>query len=131
MKISHFRQLRVLELLVNLPGSAHEILFSSITSTELCKIIILTGQVYDWTGSLRRMELWAWIDTQLSELVDRLRAMGHSHTLEAELRFTRLEGNLSEYNFTKFLPQFREKGVLIVIDVAPGGGIIHSSTNNR
>ena len=127
MTISHFRQLRVLELTVNLPNSTHEVLLSSTASTELRKVIIRTGRAYDWMDFLRRTKLWTWIDKQLSELVDRLRAMGHSHTLEAELRFTQLK-DLSEYDFTKFFPQFREKGVLKVIDAAHGGGVVYSSS---
>ena len=117
--------------MITAPRSTPEILISSINSTEFRKVIILTGKAQDWRYFLRRMGLWAWIDKQLSKLVDRLRAMGHSHTLEAELRFTQLKGDLSEYDFTKFLPQFREKGVLTVTDAAHGGSVVHSSIYDR
>ena len=61
----------------------------------------------------------SWIEKQLCELVDRLRATGHRHTLEAELRFPHLNGDLSEGDFAGLLPEFREKGVLT--DATPGG----------
>ena len=80
---------------------------------------------------MQQMELVTWIEKQLCELVDRLRAMGHRHTLEAELRFSRLKGDLSEGDFAELLPEFREKGVLTVTNTSPGGGVLHSSTHKR
>ena len=46
------------------------------------------------------------IDDQLSELVDRLRAMGYRYTLEAELRFLRVVDNPELLDYTTFLPKF-------------------------
>jgi len=114
-----------------LPSSAHEDLLSSITSTDFRKIVIRAVHVRGQRVLLRRMELWASIDRQLCELVDRLRTTGHCHTLEVELRFTHTEGDLSEICFTKFLSGFREKGVVTVIDATCGHRVLHSSTHSH
>ena len=110
MTIRNLRQPRELELVAVSPISAYQTLLFSITSTELRKIIVLTRDICNWRIFLRWTESWASVDKRFCELVDRLRAMGHRHTLEVELRFTHTEGNLSEVCFTKFLPGFREKG---------------------
>jgi len=131
MSIRHFRQLRELELMT--PGSTYETLLSSITSTKLCKIVINMRHVCSWWVSLQRMELWAPFDGQLCGLVDRLRAKGHRHTLEVELRFSCIRGDPSEVDFTKLLllPRFREKGVVTIVDARHGNRVLHSSTRNR
>ena len=55
------------------------------------------------------------MDKRLCEIVDRLRAIGHSHTLEVELRFTRVEGDPCKIDFTKVLSGLREKGVITIL----------------
>ena len=77
------------------------------------------------------MEGWTQlIDKQLYVLIDRLRATGYRPTLEVELRLLEIGNELRDYGFTKFLPEFKEKGVLTIIDAADGG-LLHSSTHNR
>ena len=130
MTIGKFQQLRELELASIWPNSTHEILLSSITSTELRKVIFsMTWE--DWGISLANMQGWdSIIDKQLCGLVDRLRAMGYHHTLEAELRVVkrgRLDSGSGGYGFTRYLPKFREKGVVIVVDAANGDQVVHSS----
>jgi len=63
------------------------------------------------------------MDEQLCELVDRLRGTGYYHTLEVELRLGKLGRRGSdrgddpgECDFTEFLPRFREKGVVTILD---------------
>ena len=131
MTIRHFRQLRELEMTINLASSRHKDLLPSITSTELHKIIILAKEVYDWRVFLPQMEPWTSMDKQLCEVVDRLRAIGHCHTLEVQLRFTQVEGDPSKNGFAYVLPGFREKGVVTIIDGACGGLVHRSSTHNR
>ena len=78
------------------------------------------------------MEEWAFIDEQLCALVNRLRAMEYRRTLEVQLRLMRVGGDPAKtYDFTRFLPEFREKGVVTVIDVVRGDQVLHSSTRNR
>jgi len=63
------------------------------------------------------------MDKELCGLVDRLYGMGYCHTLEVELRLGKL-GQVQNfrgddpggYDFTKFLPRFREKGVVTIAD---------------
>jgi len=122
-EIGDFRQLRELELTVALPSAAHKVLLSSITSIEFRKVTFSVCYMSDWGQYL---EEWALIDRQLCELVDRLRATGYRHVLEVELRLTET-GDPGENDFTEFLPKFREKGVVIVVDAVHGDRILHSS----
>ena len=110
--LRHFQQLRELEL--DLPDSNCQVL-PSIASTELREVVIRAGNIDDWWPP-PRMELGAWADKQLCELVDRLRRIGHRHTLEAKLRFECREVSVSGIDFTAFLPRFREKGIVTIVD---------------
>ena len=77
------------------------------------------------------MEEWAFTDKALCKLVDRLRAMGYFHTLEVELRITKIGDGPGGYDFTKFLPEFREKGVVTIIVAVNGDRLLHSSAGNH
>ena len=125
LRFSHFQQLQKLQL--RLPTSGSKIL-SSITSTELREVVILAGKIGDWWSS-PRMELGAPADDQLCELVDRLQRMGYRHTLEAKLRFKLAEDDVSGIDPTAFLPRFREKGVVTIVDDARDR-ILHSSARS-
>lgn len=114
-----------------LPGSYHEVLLSSITSTDLQRIIFPVKQMESWDVFARRMEEWVLIDEQLCGLVDRLRAMGYRHTLEAELRLVAVEGGPGGYDFAGFLSKFREKGMVTVVNAVRGDRVLHSSIHNR
>ena len=126
--LGHFQQLRKLELA--LPGSDSQV-FLSIASTELREVVIRAGSLGDW-WTPSRIELGASADEQLCELVDRLRRMGHRHTLETELRmrFECREVDTSGIDFTAFLPRFREKGIVTIVDNACNR-ILYSSTSDR
>lgn len=85
----------------------------------------------DWTDPARQVNAWARIDGQLCGLVDHLHAMGYRHTLEAELRLRPgVGGGPEECNFSRLLPEFREKGVVTVVDVVCSNQVLHSSTHN-
>ena len=73
------------------------------------------------------------IDRQLCGLVDRLRAIGYSHTLEVVLEPTEYEygAHPGRYDFTKSLPRFRERGVVVVIGTVHGDRVVHPSTYSR
>lgn len=73
------------------------------------------------------MERWASVDKQLCRVVDQLRMMGYCHTLKVEIRLTKISEVPGELDFTMFLPEFREKGVVTVIDVAHSDRVLHSS----
>ena len=80
---------------------------------------------------MNQAEEWAFIDEQLCGLVNRLRAMGYRRTLEVELRLMKVEDGAGGYDFTLFLPKFREKGVVTIVDVARGNQVLHSSIHER
>ena len=129
--IEKFQQLRELELVVAWPSSAHEVLLSSITSTEFRKVIFPMGWTKDRRSFAQRMEEWNLvIDKQFCGLVDRLRVTGYGHTLVVELRLMEFGVDPGGYDFTEFLPKFREKGVVVVIDTVHGDRVVHSSTDN-
>ena len=132
MTISHFRQLRELELQrVDWFGSAHESLLSSITSPELRKIIFPLSRAEDRNTFLHRAEVWTSIDRQLYELMARLGRTGYRYVLGVELRLSTAVTGDMEHSFTKILPKFREKGVLTVVDTVHGDLVLHSSTHGR
>ena len=113
------------------PRSSHKFLLSSITSTELRKITFLTKYMDDRDLFSRRMDAWVLIYKSLCRLVDWLRSPGNHHTLEVELRLTNIEDFPEEPNFTKFLPEFREKGVVTIKDHAHNDRVLYSSAHNR
>ena len=108
----------------------HGALLPSITSVELRKITFRVGCVDDWARVARYTEDWGLVDRQLCELVNRLRATGYGHTLEAELRLMAVEGDdeSGKYDFTKFLPKFRERGDVAIVDHADR--VLHRSVTN-
>ena len=127
MTIDKFQQLRELELVVIWPSSAHEVLLSSITSNELRKVIFSMGSAIGPRSFAQRMEEWNLvIDKQFCGLVDRLRATGYSHTLEVVLRLMEF-ADPGGYDFVEFLPKFREKGVVVIIDDIHGDRVVYSS----
>lgn len=114
------------------PGSTYKTLLSSVASTELRRIVIHTRLVCGLgISSQRVLQLWAPVDGQLCGLVDRLRAKGHCHRLEVELRFSWIIGDPSRVDFTKLLPGFREKGVVTIVNAKHGNQVLHSSTHSR
>ena len=111
-----------------MPDSDSQVL-SSTTSTELREVVIQAGRIgYWWPPS--RIELGAPADEQLCELVVRLSRMGHHHTLEAKLRFGFTENDVSRIDFTTFLPRFREKGIVTIVDDTRNR-ILYSSAGDR
>ena len=132
MTIGGFQQLQELELAAGHPRSQNYIrLLSSITSTELRKVTFLAKQTRDWIIFAWRMQEWDFIDNALCRLVDRLRAAGYCYTLEVELRLTRIGDGPGTYDFTKFLPEFREKGIVTIIVAVNGDLLLHSSAHNH
>ena len=126
--IQDFRQLQKLELEVTPRSPPNRTLLSSITSLELRKIIFSAECVGGWdvhTGLKER----ALVDKQLCELVDRLRVAGYHHILEVELRLTRAGDDPGKYDFTKFLTEFREKGVVTAVG-QPDSSFFHSYFNH-
>jgi len=132
--VSQFPQLRELELVVNWTNLAYEALLSSITSTELRKVIFSVRDRREWDVYAERLDVWILIDRLLCELVARLGGMGQRHTLEVELRLTGVEIDVEKRTlFTMILPEFRSIGVVTIIDVDPiyGDRILHSSTHRH
>ena len=118
MTIRDFEQLQELELRLDWQATNYHIL-TSITSLKLQKVIFAT-KVFHW-------ETRPWIDRQLCELVDRLRVTGYRHSLEVELRRTAVGDDQGEWDPTKLLPEFRERGVVTVVDAANGDRLLYSS----
>ena len=132
MTIRDFRQLRELELVTSRPRSPHRVIISSITSIELRKIIFPMRHTYNRMFFVQHVDLdWGLVDEQLCGLVDRLRATGYRHTLEVELQLTVAEGDPGDWDYTRFLPGFREKGAVTIVDAARDNLLLHSSTHTH
>ena len=116
----------MLELAEASPSSAYQTLLSSITSTELQKIIFQVSHIDYRQRFGTKLEGWVPIDEQLCQVVDQLRTKGYNRTLVVELRLGKVGSDIEKYCFAKFLPKFREKGVVTI--VANGDQILHSST---
>jgi len=129
--IDNFQRLRELELKVTQPTSSYTTLLSSITSTELRKITFIVWYAHNWRTFAQRMKEWAYVDKELCKLVDRLRERGYRHTLAVELQTMTVGDNPGKYDFTSFLPEFREKGIVAIVDTAQGDRILHSSVHSR
>ena len=125
--VRNFQQLRELEILVTRPNYYHKVTLSSLTSTKFRKVSFLVWYMHNSRVFAQKMEEWGLIDKQLCGLADRLRAMGCCRTLEAELRLTKVRDSPGKYDFTQFLPEFREKGIVTIIDAAHGDRLLHSS----
>ena len=127
--ISDFRQLRELELVVIWPSPPHKVPLPSITSTKLRKVVFRVKYVLNSATLAQGRERWALIDEQLRGLVDQLCAAGYPHILEAELRFAKVVGHPVECNLADFLPEFRKKGIVTVID-ENSGDCLHTFTHS-
>jgi len=79
----------------------------------------------------RHMEAWVPIDEHLCRLVDWLRLVGYRHIPEVELQLTMIVDHHGERTFTKFLPGFREVGIVTIKDAAHPDRVLYSSTHNR
>ena len=66
------------------------------------------------------MERWTSIDEQLCGLVDQLRGSGYRHTLEVEVGFAKIVEYPGRHDPANFLPEFRGKGIVTIIDVSSG-----------
>ena len=75
-------------------------------------------------------EKWMLIDKDLCGLVDQLRATGYCHTLEVELRFAKIPDDSKKCGFTNLLPEFREKGTVIITNTVHSNRLLHSSARN-
>ena len=66
-----------------------------------------------------RNRRWISFDDMICGLVDRLRMSGNKHTLEVEFRaqFVNLD---EEEDHDKFLPKFKKKGRVRIVEIASG-----------
>jgi hypothetical protein len=85
-------------------------LISSITSTNLRKIVFTPTHERLRGGFLSENPCWPHFDDIVCELVDKLCLLGYKSTLEVEL-WTRKPIEFSGgQDMREFLPKFREKG---------------------
>ena len=62
-------------------------------------------------------------DGSLSQLVEKLRGLGYSRTLEVEFLVSSLADGEVESGFAKLLPKFRKKGRVRVIQKSAGRAV--------
>ena len=115
--LSHCRELRELEIsLPYMPGDEMT-LFSSITSTNLRKIVLPLRYEFGMPLVSCFERYPQALDDCLYQLVQRLRRSGYKHRLE--LAFQTIEVPDDEV-FEEFLPKFREQGRVKLISEVDG-----------
>ena len=107
--LSHCRELRELELYTARPTQVVESLITSITSTNLQKIVFSAQALPKWLADSDVARSRNVIDDSLCQLVDRLRRSGYERTLEVEFQTWELAEWEARSDF-ELLPKFREKG---------------------
>ena len=95
---------------------------STITSTNIRKIVF-----HPFLKADLRDQFWSSLDTELSGLVDRLRASGYQHILDLEFqRDLGFAEMVLGAGLDRFLPKFREKG-RVTISQSGSGRIFYCS----
>ena len=118
--LSRFAELRQLEFATTYPKEEDRMFISSITSTNLQKIVFGTHHSGPHWDTLLDDPCWVPFDDVICGLVDRLRMSGFTRTLEIELLVTFVEFGEEEF-YKKFLPKFKEKGrVRIILALSRG-----------
>lgn len=117
--LSHCPELRELEFSVLQPTTRHRTTVSSITSANIRKIIFSHPLIAVTLQALTNDTDWTSFDDCVSVLADKLRGSGNKQTLEVELRTgCMVLDPLVDYG--GFLPKFREKGRVRVVDRSSG-----------
>ena len=100
------------------PRKQELVLISSINSTNLRKLVFALPDIYRTRNSLWDSRGWISFDNMICGLVDRLRMSGYRHTLELELQIAYLK--LGKQRHERFLPKFKEKGLVRIVEVLSG-----------
>ncbi|KAF9645177.1 hypothetical protein BDM02DRAFT_3120599 [Thelephora ganbajun] len=108
--LSRCSELRQLEIDTAFPQEQEQILISSIASTNFRKLVFSRLQ-----PNFLKNPCWMPFDDMICELVDRLQVSGYEHTLELEL-----QADSVELGGEDFLPKFKEKGLVRIIEVSSG-----------
>lgn len=99
------------------PREQERALISSITSKNFQKLIFIVHRL------TRDTELgfpcWIPFDDTMCGLVDRLQKSRCKHTLEVEFRADTVDLG-EELHHDKFLPKFKEKGRIKIVEVSSG-----------
>ena len=114
------------ELEISLPSLPQDevSLFSSITSTNLQRIVLPTRYGFERMGDPVFAPYYRSIDDCLCQLVGRLRRSGYKRRLEVVFRIKDVPDD--EQVFEEFLPRFREQGRVKIMQEL-GGRIVYSS----
>jgi hypothetical protein len=118
MTLFHCPELRELEFSGLLPTEKLQATVSSITSVNFRKITFSQPSVFDSFWALINHLGWRSFDDCVCALADKLRGLGNIQLLEIEFQINYL-GLESLANYT-FLPKFREKGRLKVVECSSG-----------
>ena len=117
VSLFHCPELRELEYFDLSSRKTLEATTSSITSLNIQKIIFSTPLACYASRPLEESR-WPTFDDCVSALADKLFKMGYKETLEVEFRFEPVFMN--QTNRKKFLPKFREKGRVTIMNIWKG-----------
>jgi len=97
------------------PRELEQTFISSITSLNLEKLVFAPSRKpFGWVFFTL---YWASFDDMICGLVDRLRVAGNEHTLVVEFQTRQAKEMEAEVYNKKFLPKFKEKGQVGVVEV--------------
>ncbi|KAF9645588.1 hypothetical protein BDM02DRAFT_3119996 [Thelephora ganbajun] len=113
--LSRYPELRQLDIATTYPQQQEWTLISSITSTNLQKLVF-SRLVSQHGQNILENPCWISLDDVVCGLVDRLQASGYKHTLELEFR-TNFVGLGDGVHREDFLPKFQEKGLIRIVEV--------------
>ncbi|KAF9645186.1 hypothetical protein BDM02DRAFT_3189917 [Thelephora ganbajun] len=116
--LSRCPELRQLEITTIFPQEQVRFLISSITSTNLRKLV-LSQLISPHGENILENPCWAPFDDVVCGLVDRLQVSGYKHTLELEFRTNFVELG-DEVHCEDFLPKFQERGSVRIVEVMSG-----------
>ena len=97
----------------------YEAAISSITSTNLSKILFSSHSQATTLNAFLSLSHWTEFDDCISALADKLRKLGNQRTLEVEFRFVLVASDQSK-DLKGFLPKFRERGRVRIVDLSDG-----------
>lgn len=117
-------ELSCLEIFTIVPRQAEHTVISSITSINLRTItFLLDTQAFPLHDLVDRSHHWNTLDNILCALVDKLRTLGHKHTLELRIQLESAKLNAG-IRFRGLLPKFKERGRVRILSTSSGDVVV-------
>ena len=120
LNLSDCPELQEIRILDMPPARSDVALIPSITSTNFRKVVFRSNFRRRSWDSLLRDPCWQHVDDLLYDLVNRPRLLGYQHTLEVEVRVVESMSLKQGLDDEGFLPRFRKKGRVKMLEGRSG-----------